>query len=116
MSRIIIASLLVSLSLTLILEVGFYLLVYIKKHNKKDLLLVVLVNIITNPAVVLFYWLAMIFTDLNAVLVIIPLEIFAVLTEGYYYKKYGNNFKRPFLFSLSANALSYGTGLLIQLI
>jgi hypothetical protein len=114
MNQIIITSLIISLVLTFILETGFYLAVFNKKCTGKDLLLVVLVNIITNPVVVLSYWLATLYTDLNAVIIIVPLEVFAILTEGYYYKKYGQNFKRPFLFSLAANLFSYGTGLLIQ--
>jgi hypothetical protein len=107
------AALAISLALTVILETGFF--IAIGKRGKKDLLLVVMVNILTNPAVVLIYRLTIFYTNLNAVLVVIPLEVFAVLTEGYCYKKYGHDFKRPYLFSLSANMLSYGTGLLIQL-
>ena len=102
-----------SLLLTIALETGFFLV--IGKRGRKDLLLVVMVNILTNPAVVLIYWLAAIYTDLGRVIVIVPLEILAVLTEGFYYKKYGDSFKRPFVFSLAANAISYGLGVLIQL-
>ncbi|MCL1823607.1 MAG: hypothetical protein FWG44_05335 [Oscillospiraceae bacterium] len=116
MSKTIIISLIISLTLTLFLETGFYLIVYIKKYNLKDLLLVVLVNIITNPVVVLTYWLMTRYTGFNPVIVIIPLEISAVLTEGYYYKRYGQFFKKPFLFSLAANGFSYATGLFIQFI
>jgi len=103
-----------SLALTIIIEAVFLFLSAVGKRDKKDLLLVVLVNIITNPVVVLTYWLAVLYTGLNVILIIIPLEAFAVLTEGYYYKKYGRSFKRPYLFSLTANMLSYGAGLLIQ--
>ena len=105
-------SLAVSLILTLALETGFFLLT--GKRDKKDLILVVLVNIITNPAVVLLYWLAVYYTDFSHVLIKIPLEIFAVVTEGYYYKKYGRDFKYPYIFSLTANLFSFGTGLIIQ--
>jgi len=104
----------ISLILTLALETGFFFVT--GKRDKKDLLLVILVNIITNPVVVMIYWLTMLHTDLNAVIIIIPLEVFAVLTEGYHYKKYGSSFKRPYLFSLAANIFSYGTGMLIQFI
>ena len=109
----IINALALSLALTLICEAGFY---FISgKRDKKDLLLVILVNLLTNPAVVLVYWLAVLYTNLNPGVVKIPLELFAVLTEGYYYKKYGSGFKRPFLFSAAANAFSFGIGALIQL-
>ena len=102
----------VSLVLTLVLETGFFLL--IGKRNKKDLLLLLLVNLLTNPALVLTYWLAVLYTDWSSVIIIIPLEVLAVLIEGCYYKKYGCDFKRPYLFSLAANIFSYGTGLLMQ--
>ena len=105
-------SLAVSLVLTLVLESSFFLL--IGKRNRKDLLLLLLVNIITNPVVVLTYNILVFNIGLNWILVIIPLEILAVLTEGFYYKNYGCDFKRPYLFSLSANAFSYFSGLILQ--
>ena len=105
-------SLIVSLILTLMIETAFFFLV--GKRNKKDLLLLVLVNILTNPAVVFLYWMAMLHTNLNRIIVIMHLELFAILTEGAYYKKYGQDFKRPYLFSIAANVFSYGTGVLLQ--
>lgn len=101
-----------SLALTIVLEMAFFFLA--GKRNKKDLLLVGLVNTITNPVVVLLFWLAAYYTDWNAVAVMIPLELFALCAEGYYYKKYGRDFKRPYLFSAAANAVSFGMGLLLQ--
>ena len=105
-------ALVVSLVLTILFETGFFLLV--GKRDKKDLLLVVLVNVLTNPVVVLSYWLAFLYTDWNLTAVKVPLELFAVLTEGYCYKKYGRDFGRPYLFSVAANAFSYGAGVLLQ--
>jgi len=107
-----IQALVVSLALTLALEAGFFLLAGMR--DKKDMLLLVLVNIVTNPVVVLLYWLASVYTDWNLVFVIIPLEIFAILIEGYCYNKYGRGFKRPYVFSVCANMFSYWTGVLIQ--
>ena len=107
-------ALVVSLVLTIVLETGFFLLV--GKRDKKDLLLVVLVNVITNPVVVLLYWLAVLYGHWNRAAATLPLELFAVLTEGFYYKKYGRDFKRPYLFSVAANAFSYGVGALLQLL
>ncbi|MCL1896486.1 MAG: hypothetical protein FWG03_08070 [Clostridiales bacterium] len=83
-------------------------------YYAKDLLLVVLVNVITNPVVVLLYWLAAAYTEWNAIIILIPLELFAVLFEGCYYKKYGKGFKRPYLFSAAANMFSFWMGMLIQ--
>ena len=105
-------ALVVSLILTILLESGFFLLV--GKRNGKDLLLLVLVNVITNPVVVLLYLLALLYTDWDNVLIIAPLELFAVLTEGFYYSKYGQDFGRPYLFSTLANLFSFGTGVLFQ--
>ena len=107
-------SLVVSLILTIVLESAFFLLT--GKRRKKDLALLVLVNVITNPVVVLIYWLSYMYADWNLALVIIPLEAFAILTEGYCYKKFGEEFKRPYLFSLCVNGFSFGIGVLIQLI
>ena len=112
MSRELLYALAVSLVATLAFEAGFFWL--IGKRGKKDLLLVIAVNVITNPAVVLLYWLAVLYTGINPILVKAALEILAVLTEGFYYKKYGQEIRRPFLFSLAANAVSFGLGMLIQ--
>jgi len=114
MERVLLSSLSVSLALTVALESGFFLLT--GKRNKKDLLLVVLVNVMTNPAVVLLYWLAVNYSGFNRIVTITVLEMLAVLTEGYMYKKRGQDFKRPYGFSLFANMFSYGTGVLLQMI
>ena len=108
-----ITSLGLSLALTVAFEAGFFFLT--GKRDKKDLLLLLLVNVITNPVVVLSFWLAASYTNWNGYIVLIPLELFAVLTEGYYYKKYGNSFRRPFVFSLAANMVSFWAGEFIQL-
>jgi len=118
MNQALITSLAVSLLLTIVLEIGFFVLagrLFTSKRDKKDLLLVVLVNILTNPVVVLLYWLTALYTNWNTVIVLILLELFAVFTEGYYYKKYGSGFCRPYLFSIAVNIFSFGTGALIQM-
>jgi len=102
----------ISLGLTLVFEVGFYLIAY--KRNKSDVLLVVLVNTLTNPIVVLLYWIAYFNTNWNTIAIIVPLELFAVLTEGFIYSKHAQSIKRPFLFSLAANAFSFTLGFIIM--
>ena len=114
MERALLIALSVSLALTVTLESGFFLLT--GKRNKKDLLLVALVNVMTNPAVLLLYWLAVSYSGFNWIITIAVLEVLAVLTEGYIYKKHGQDFKRPYGFSLFANMFSYGTGVLLQMI
>lgn len=112
LAKELIKALVLSLTLTIIIETGVFLLA--GKRNKRDLRLVILVNIVTNPAVVLLYWLAALHTVWNLTLVAIPLEISAFLVEGCYYRKYGEGFRRPFLFALIANAVSFGLGLLLR--
>ena len=112
MNQTLISSLSFSLLLTLVVETGFFLL--FGKRSRKDLLLLLLVNILTNPVVVLVFWLVELYTDWNTYIILIPLELFAILTEGYYYKKYGLSFRRPYIFSLTANMVSFGMGELIQ--
>jgi len=114
MNAALLSSLALSLALTLVFEAGFFFLA--GKRNKKDLLLLALVNTITNPVVVLCYGLAALFTRLNAALLLLPLEAFAVLTEGALYKKFGRDFKRPYLFSLAANSFSFAVGMVLQMI
>lgn len=112
MSQVVLSSLMLSLVLTLAFEIAFFLLV--NKRSKKDLLLVALVNILTNPVVVLLYWLSVLYTEWNSALVTIPLELFAIVTEGYYYKKYSQCIRYPYLFSLAANMFSFWSGVFIQ--
>ena len=103
-----------SLGLTLFFEVGFFFIFFSAPWNKKDILLVILVNTLTNPAVVLIYRMLYFNTNINTVMIVLPLEAFAIFTEGFIYKKKSYCIKRPFLFSLMANTFSYIMGLMIQ--
>jgi len=108
-----IKALLISLIATIALEaLVFY---ASGKHDRKDLLLLVMVNIVTNPAVVLLYWFAS-DAGLNLALTTLVLEAGAIITEGCYYKRYGRHFPRPFRFSIVANVFSYSIGFLAQLL
>jgi len=80
MNQALLSSLALSLLLTLALEAGFFLLV--GKRNRKDLLLTCLVNILTNPVVVLVYWLSVLYTDWNAVTMMAALELRSVAVEA----------------------------------
>ncbi len=101
-----------SLILTLVLELCFGYLCRIR--DKKDIVLLVLVNIITNPLVVMSYYMIVHYSHINRIAVVMVLELMAILTEGYYYKTYGNVFRRPILFALFANVFSYGIGQLLN--
>lgn len=93
----------VSLALTLLLELPF---VYAwglrSRHNLK---LAVLVNVLTNPAVVLLHGLG---------LPALPMEAAAVLIEGFCYKVRGDGIRSPFLLALLANVFSCGLGLFLN--
>ena len=101
----------ISLILTLIMEVAFIYLAV--THNRKDLFLAGLANIVTNPLAVALYYLFSRYLNSNRVLVILILEITALLVEAKIYKKFGQNFAHPYLISFSANLLSFGAGLFL---
>lgn len=91
----------VSLGLTLVVEVP---LAAVLGLRRRDLLLAALVNVLTNPAVVLLHML------FPAAWVKFLLEGAAVTAEGFYYSRYGNDIRRPWLLSLLLNAASFGIG------
>ncbi len=107
-----IVSLAASLFLTLVLEGFFAFITGVRK--RMDYLLLLLVNILTNPAVVLCYFLSRLIIPFTGLWLQLILELCAIIAEGSYYKKYAVSIKRPFLFSVSANGFSYGIGLLIH--
>ena len=103
-------ALLVSLALTLAIEVPAAWLLGLRSLSM--LRLSVLVNCLTNPLVVYIYWLLA--PVASGAAVWLPLETAAVLIEGALYRSCGAPLHHPFLFSLLLNALSYGLGVLIQ--
>ena len=96
----------VSLGLTLLIETALALL---SKKRGPQLLFVVLANCFTNPAVVLA-------TRLFGTPAFITGEVFAVTAEWLIYRYSGARFKRPFLFSLTLNAVSCSFGLLLNVL
>lgn len=101
----------VSLGLTLLLELPVAYCWGLRSRH--DLTVAVLVNVLTNPAVVL----------LNGLLsatpwwaVQLPLEAAAIAVEGFCYRHCGENIRRPYLLSLCANCISYGAGLALNVI
>lgn len=90
-----------SLALTLVFE-GIMALIW--GLRKKDLLLLALVNLLTNPAAVLLHalfpgWVAT-----------AALEAGVVVVEGVLYRRLGYCVRRPWLFSLCANGFSFCMG------
>ena len=102
-----------SLLLTLVLEELFALIWGLR--GWRELTVVALVNILTNPAVVLLYHLSTGLYGWNPIRVTVTLECAAVLVEWRCYRSCSRQLKRPFLFSLLANVISYSIGCIIQL-
>ncbi len=107
-------TLFISLLLTIIVELLFFILIGIR--DKKNLLLACLINMITNPPVVLCYYLISSYTDLNMYYITIILELGAILTESYYYRTYGSKLKHPYSLAISTNIVSYSIGVIMNYI
>lgn len=103
---------LTSLGLTLLLEVPFAYAWGLRSRH--DLAVAVLVNVLTNPAVVLLYFLISARTGWPWPAVQLPLEALAVVVEAACYRDCGKDIRHPALLSLCANSFSYCTGLLLN--
>ena len=97
----------VSLLLTLLLEVPLAWCMGLRRS--KELLLVLMVNVLTNPVAVLLHWLG---------IAQIPIEAGVLAAEAVLYlwfsKDEGWNIPHPVLLALCCNVFSYLTGVLIQ--
>ena len=103
----------ISLAMTLVLELGYARLWGVRGGH--DLMLTVFVNVLTNPIVVfVIYYSRIKRFGGNRGLLTAGLEIFAVVTEALLYRRFSRSIRRPWLFSLSANAFSYAVGELIN--
>ncbi len=102
------------LILTIIIEVIVGIILGIR--NKKDILNVILVNVVTNPIVVSFPILIYLLFGYNyEMLSLYILEIVTLFVEGFIYKKVLIYKKtNPFLISLILNLSSYLIGELIN--
>lgn len=99
----------VSLLLTIAIEVttGFIL-----GARKEQLMIILAVNLLTNPAVNVIYQALCYYTDIHIVIITAVLEILAVTAEWLIYRR--NDFERPFRLSLILNALSYFIGVMLN--
>lgn len=110
------ASLLVSLLLTEALEIPFCIAAW--RFRGREIGVCALVNVVTNPPVVLMYH--VIRQGLSAgeglgfmPLFVLALELGAVAAEWLFYRSCTDK-KHPFLISLTANAFSYLAGLALS--
>ncbi len=100
-----------SLGLTLVLE-GVLALLW--RVRGRDLGLFVLVNLLTNPAVVYLHLLfSTLFFGVPVLTWQLPLECAVVAVEGGLYARLGHAVRRPRLFALLANGVSYSAGLIL---
>lgn len=102
------------LIITIILEV-FTALIF-KVRSTKDLLNIVLINIVTNPVLVVITYYVNIYYSMKVYyIVLIILELCVVFIEGFVYKKY-LKFKNinPFVLAFILNCSSYFIGRIIN--
>ena len=102
-----------SLLLTLLFE-GLFALAW-GMRGWREWAVLALVNLLTNPAVVLLYHLSTNLLGLNPVGVTLVLECAAVVVEWQCYKNCSQQLNRPFPFALLINLFSYSVGCIIQL-
>lgn len=110
-----IESLVISLTLTIIIELAVSRL--LKVRSKKDTILVILVNICTNPVVVFISNLALLLNNKIVHLsILMILELLAFWVEGLLYKKYlENKAIKPYKLSLYANLTSFSFGVVFNI-
>ena len=82
------------------------------KRNCKDLILVFLVNVLTNPAAVFIHFFSP-FRITHPVLWVLFLEGLIWLAEALIFRRCLAQKRNPFLFSFVLNAASYGIGWLV---
>jgi hypothetical protein len=98
------------LILTVLCETIFAIIIGVRK--KRDIVNIILVNIMTNPPLVSITFACNIFYGIQARNILLTiLEIAVVFIEGFVYYKY-LDFKKinPFILALLLNAVSYGMG------
>ncbi len=101
-------TLLLSLGLSLMLTEFFELLLALLfKKRGRDLAVVALANLLTNPPLVFLWQLSG-----KNLWLLLAMEGLVVLIEGFCYQKC-TNFKRPFLFALVCNLISFLIGELL---
>ena len=109
------SSLYLALAITLAVELLIALLW--RRIKGRDIFLVLIINFITNPIANAIIYGCRFYMPLTSVKIIeYSLEVVVLLSEWLYYRKYMSDFKHPFLLSLTANAASYGAGLLYMVL
>ncbi len=105
------------MSLLLTLAIELPVAAVMKTRGWTEFLIAALVNILTNPLVVLIVYFTMFRFPAWRWPVEIALEILVIPAEGLLYraaKKSGYSFPKPFLLALVCNLSSYGFGLILN--
>ena len=100
----------ISLSMTLILELTF---AWFWGIRGKGLVLVTLMNILTNPAVVTLHYICTAVLGWNELLPVLFLETAAISAEGFCCR---GMIRKPWKFAICVNLFSYFAGEILQLI
>ena len=101
--------LLLALVPTILIELGV--LVLLREKSKKVLGASVVINILTNLPLNLY-----VYYVYDSVLVILVGEVLVVLVETLWYYLFLNNWSKAFTYSILCNAISFLTGLLVELL
>ena len=103
-----------SLICTITIEITIGLI--LKIRNKRDIINIVLVNILTNPLVTSIpIFILLKYGSFYSKIIFVILEIFALFVEGFIYKIYFKYKKiNPFIISLILNSFSYIIGEIIN--
>ena len=108
----------ISLAMTLMLELLTAKVIRVEL-SKKNVFLICLVNLLTNPPAVLLVWLGRqyLLGGLDILFEVI-LEIIVVLVEAQVYRRFVQEenwkIKNPLLLALVTNVVSWGVGLVLQ--
>lgn len=108
----------ISLMLTIAIELAAALL--FGMHMRKNMLLVVLVNVFTNPPAVLCNWLCRLYLpDYHRAAVQLAIEAVVITVEALIYSGFARDerwrIRKPVLFSLTANGCSWLAGAALSL-
>jgi hypothetical protein len=104
-------TLLICLALTVLLEEGAAF--FFRIRGARNYLLVLLVNILTNPPAVLLAICLEPDEGIGRILFVLAVEAAVILTEGAVYRKAGEHFPHPWRCSFFFNLISYAAGTLI---
>lgn len=102
-------ALIAALCITIIIEMVVAMLLGLR--NPKDYLLLVVVNMLTNPAINSLYH--YVFNGQGGLGLELVLEMGVVLVEGFLFKRL-EEIHHPWFFALLINLASYGVGILVQ--